>query len=474
MSKSLTDLAKSILMNEGQVPSVSAMDNGDPNREAKAMNPNRATLRPKSQPTFEPEKMKNEADDLGGVTPTSGPPKENMGAKGSAKASKDNSKSASSAVASQPMKKAPMNEDADDEIELSEELEDFINSMIEEGATEEEIAKAIDENFELVEEDAEQLDETSKKNAGDYLKAAGKARVMATEGSRDLEDEAYAVGLPAMERRSPKRYGKFMTPKAEVPKVPPQKAQAPKAPKAQNMKEHVDALLAGEELSEDFRVKAETIFESAVAERVEAEVTTLEEAYAEALAEEVANIQEALAEEVDNYLDYVIEQWIAENEVAIESGLRSELTEEFISGLRNLFAEHYIDVPESKVSIVEELGETVEALEAKLNEEIERNVALTKTLNESRQTEILFSACDGLTRTQAEKLKSLAENLSFNTPEDFANKLEVLKESYFTEQVNHNAVLDTNDLDESGKFIKEEVSGPISAYVKVLAKQSKP
>ena len=177
-----------------------------------------------------------------------------------------------------------------------------------------------------------------------------------------------------------------------------------------------------------------------------------------------------LTEQVDSYLNYVVEQWIAENEIAIESGLRSELTEDFMNGLRNLFAEHYIDIPEEKVSIVEGLAGKVESLEGKLNEEIERNVSLNKMLAESRKYEVLGEATVGLTSTQAEKLKALAENIDFTTTDEFARKVYTLKESYFPVNVNSQSTLDNVDIADGRSLIAEDYQGPMGAYVRALGK----
>jgi hypothetical protein len=248
------------------------------------------------------------------------------------------------------------------------------------------------------------------------------------------------------------------------------KAPMPKTP---TVKEHVDALLSGENLSEDFREKAETIFESAVSTRVQEEVSVLEEAYAKSLEEEVSQIHEQLIEQVDSYLNYVVENWVKENEVAIESGLRTELTEGFISGLRNLFAEHYIDVPEEEVNIVEEMGNKLEKIETRLNEEIDRNVSLSRMLNESKQTEILFSAYDGLTTTQAAKLRSLAENITYTTPEEYEAKVQTLKESYFSKSVSQRTHLDPVEDADGRTMIAEEHNGPMAHYVKAIGKTIK-
>jgi AcrR family transcriptional regulator len=240
------------------------------------------------------------------------------------------------------------------------------------------------------------------------------------------------------------------------------------------MSEHIEALFAGEELSEEFKEKATAIFEAAVSQKIQEEIAALEEAYAETLEEHIEQIQEELSSNVDDYLNYVVEQWVGDNEIAIQAGLRSELTEDFISGLRNLFTEHYIDIPEDKIQVVEEMGSAVADLEAKLNEEIERNVALTKMINESRQFEILVDACDGLTSTQAEKLKSLSEGIEFTSDKEYSQKINILRESYFSSAVNSTNALDSADLHTDGKsMISEELNGPMAAYVKTLGRTVK-
>ena len=410
--KSLTEIAKGILMKESNDPT--------PDRDAKSMNPNMATLHPGSRavegPFANPGSMApngmGETEDLGPalVNNTDVPPS----AKASAKMGKDNSRSAQSAVpAEKPTQQAAIMED--EEFEISEELEAFINEMIEEGYSEEEIAEAIEENFELVSEEEDEKEE--KEDEKEDKKEMGESSHMYKE----------------------------------------------------TMKEHVDALLAGENLSEDFRSKAETIFESAVSTRVQEEVSVLEEAYEKALTEEVSNIMEQLTEQVDQYLNYVVENWIEKNEIAIETGLRTEITEEFISGLKSLFEENYIDIPEDKVSVVESLGSRLEEVEAKLNEEIQRNVELTKTLNESKRFEVLTALCEGLTATEAEKLKKLSENVGFTSEDEFAGKIATLRESYFPSTVTRQTTID-EEVASDGKTLNEELSGPMAAYVRTLGK----
>lgn len=200
----------------------------------------------------------------------------------------------------------------------------------------------------------------------------------------------------------------------------------------EQVKEDIDALFADDStISESFKTKAATIFEARVYDRVNQIQEEMESRYAGMLEEAIDAVKTELTEQVDDYLNYVVEQWIEENQIAIESGLRSELTEEFISGLRNLFAEHFIDVPEEKADLVEELAEQVESLETKLNEEIERGIQYKKALIESTRNEILHTVCEGLTATQVEKIKSLAESAEFTTEEEFKEKLEIIRENYF-------------------------------------------
>lgn len=198
------------------------------------------------------------------------------------------------------------------------------------------------------------------------------------------------------------------------------------------MKEDVAALFGDDEsISEEFKLKAATIFEARVFDRLSQLEEELEGHYASMLTEAVEQVKEDLAQKVDDYLNYVVEQWMEKNEIAIESGLRSELTEDFINGLRNLFTEHYINIPEEKVDLVEELSTKVEELQNKLNEEVEYNVQIRKQLIESIKNEIAVEVCEGLTFTQFEKIKTLAESVEFSTEEEYKLKLETIRENYF-------------------------------------------
>ena len=201
------------------------------------------------------------------------------------------------------------------------------------------------------------------------------------------------------------------------------------------MKEDIDALMSGENLSEEFVSKATTIFEAAVLARAEEVISEAEEELQEQFQLAVEEVKEELAAKVDDYLNYMVQEWVTENELAIEKGLRSEIVEDFIEGLKGLFEQHYIDIPVEKVDVVEGLTSKVEELEAELNEQINASVQLTKELNEAKKIEAIYTACEGLTQTQVEKLKSLAEGVDFTSGDEFAGKLETLKESYFSESV---------------------------------------
>jgi hypothetical protein len=468
---SLTETAKAVLEGKSKIeegyginyPSVGngGVSNPNPVDPSTASTGNAKTLHPGTKYKEEKARPQNGSNapgnssfegvqDLGGATPTS-TAKDNLGAKAAGGEKRDTSIKGSGSNAEPSKKLNAMAEEMEDEgdvfeeentlslaervkalkearkhkaekeekgekeddtcmkeeeeLELSEELEAFIEEGIEAGLSEEEILAAIEENFEFVSEEAE-------------------------EESIEEALETYEV----------------------------------------DMTEHVNALLEGENLSEEFHAKATTIFEAAVKAKLEEEVALLEQAYAETLEERVEEIMEEIASNVDDYLNYVVEQWIAENEVAVESALRSELTEDFIGGLKALFAEHYIDIPEEEVQVVEELSSTVEELEAKLNEEIQRNVELTSMLAESRKVELAATVCEGLTDTQTQKLLALVENVEYTDDESFVEKISTLKENYFPTAVKADAVLDRVESADPQTITEENLNGPMAKYVKALGK----
>ena len=198
-----------------------------------------------------------------------------------------------------------------------------------------------------------------------------------------------------------------------------------------SIEEDVNALLEGEELSEEFQEKARIIFEAALRSKVSEIKEAIEEQYAQALAEEVEEIKEALAERVDSYLEYVADEWMQENALVVEKGLKTEMTESFLSGMKDLFEAHYVSIPEDKYDVLESMVEKLDDMETKLNEQIEKNISLNKRLAESVADGIFEQVSEGLALTQKDKLASLAESVEFESEEEYREKLETLKESYF-------------------------------------------
>ena len=237
-----------------------------------------------------------------------------------------------------------------------------------------------------------------------------------------------------------------------------------------NVKEHVDALMNGEgDLSEEFKRKAATVFEAAVKSKVREEVERLEEDYRKDLEENMVKTQEELTEKVDNYLNYVVEEWTKENELAIERGLKGEIAEDFISGLKQLFEDHYIDVPDEKYDVLEAQSQKISELEAKLNEEVEKNINF-KNNNAKLVREQVISQCTGdLTEVEIEKFKSLTEDVDFTDEDSFRSKLDTLKESYFPKN-KPTTVTETTDDVETGNAQDIDTTGTMSAYMKAIGK----
>jgi hypothetical protein len=199
-----------------------------------------------------------------------------------------------------------------------------------------------------------------------------------------------------------------------------------------DIEEDVNALLGGEELSEEFREKAKVIFEAALNSKIKEIQVTLEAQYEQALEEEKEGLKESLTERVDAYLEYVCEEWMTENELAVEAGLKTEMTESFLTGMKGLFEEHYVTIPEEKYDVLESMVEKLDEMETKLNEQIDKNIGLNKRLAESTADSVLDQVSEGLAQTQKEKLASLAESVEFECEQEYREKLETLKESYFS------------------------------------------
>ena len=199
-----------------------------------------------------------------------------------------------------------------------------------------------------------------------------------------------------------------------------------------DLSDDVKALVSSDaDLSEEFKEKAATIFETAVKTRIKEQTKIIEAQFEEKLASETETVKEAMVEKVDSYLNYVVEEWMKENELAVERGIRTEIAEDFITGLKGLFKEHYIDVPEEKYNVLDDLTGQVKDLESKLNEQIEKNVNLSKDVSESKRESLVISVSEDLADTEKEKFASMAENVEYDSAEKFQEKLETIKESYF-------------------------------------------
>jgi hypothetical protein len=238
------------------------------------------------------------------------------------------------------------------------------------------------------------------------------------------------------------------------------------------VKEDVDALMAGEELSEEFRQKAETIFEAAVMARVHSEVARLEEEFESKLAEQVAKNTEGIVEQVDGYLGYIAEQWMTQNEIALERGIKSDILEGFVSGLKDLFEEHYIDMPEEKFDVLGEMEQQLEELETKLNEQVAANIELTKTLAEQKRVDIVKSISEGLTDTETEKFMGLVEELSYEDATSFETKVKTIRENYFTTKgsTEVKSVVTDAPVEALTEEKKPQVDPSMSAYLTALNK----
>jgi len=244
------------------------------------------------------------------------------------------------------------------------------------------------------------------------------------------------------------------------------------APEAEyNVEEDVEALLAGEELSEDFQEKARTIFETAIKAKVATVQEELKAQYEATLEEEVSAIKSELTERVDAYLEYVAEEWMTENQLAVEAGLKAEMTESFLTGIRGLFEEHYVTIPEEKYDVTAAMVEKLDEMEDKLNEQINKNIALNQRLAESVADVIFSEVCEGLALSQKDKLASLAENVEFDSEETYREKLVTLRKSYFPE--NAGAQRDESEnISENSEISAQPVSGLMESYLDTLTRVS--
>ena len=242
-----------------------------------------------------------------------------------------------------------------------------------------------------------------------------------------------------------------------------------------DLTDDVKALVSADaDLSEEFKDKAATIFETAVKTRIKEQSAILEAQFEEKLVSETETIKEAMVEKVDSYLNYVVEEWMKENELAVERGIRTEIAEDFITGLKGLFKEHYIDVPEEKYNVLDDLTGQVKDLESKLNEQIEKNVNLSKDVSESKRVSLVASVSEDLADTEKEKFASMAENVEFDSAEKFQEKLETIKESYFPKtKIEEASSNDEVDSVAANLPVNSGVSDAMAAYTAAISKDIK-
>lgn len=369
-----------------------------------------------SAPAEGTKKLEGEVVDLGGST-NSQPDGGDVGKKASANATKVPARPADKPVAAEPSKGTVKEEEESDEELLftEEEMNEYIDSL-----SEEELAELEAELNALEEESTEEAELTEEEIA-----EAREAKIeMIRTAMKDL-----------------------------------------------GIEEDMTALFGEENLSEDFKSKAATIFESAVIARAITVVEQLEEEILDAAEQSIEEIKADLEENIDSYLGYAINEWKEEHKVAIQSGLRSEIVEDFINGLRNLFAENYIDIPEEKVSVVEELSAKVDELQEELQTVLNRNIEMWKQIQEGEKKEILLSVCEGLTTTQIEKMKTLAEGVEFTADGEYREKLEVIKESYFSKKVEKDQVSLIETLHEDVPQENPEVTSAVmNDYVNAISR----
>ncbi len=235
------------------------------------------------------------------------------------------------------------------------------------------------------------------------------------------------------------------------------------------IEEDVNALLSGEDLSEEFKEKAKTIFEASINAKITDIENQLNEEYAKALTEQVEEIKVELTERTDAYLEYVADEWLKENALAVENGIKTEMTESFMEGMKKLFEEHYVTLPEDKYDVLENMVDKLDEMETKLNEQIEKNVALNQKLGESTADSIFNNVAEGLAVSQKEKLQSLAESVEFESEESYRGKIETLKESYFGQKKTTTTTSAPQELKEEAEHV-EPATGAMAAYLEALGR----
>ena len=287
---------------------------------------------------------------------------------------------------------------------------------------------------------------------------------------KDEKEEGYgSMNASKMKKEMAEPMSKEKEKKEMQMKASYKKEEDEKKEKEIDVKEHVNALVAGDDsLSEEFKQKAATVFEAAIKSKVKEIAEEMQADYDKKLTEETSKSKDELVEKVDSYLAYVVEEWMKENELALERGIKGEIAEDFISGLKKLFEDHYIDVPDEKYNVLEDQSSRIEELEKKLNESIEKNVELSKENGEHKRQNIIDEASDGLTETQKEKFNKLAEEVEYSNEEDFKTKVATIKESYFGKKESTSEIDDVAA--ESNAEQPQDLTNAMAAYSAAISK----
>ena len=339
-------------------------------------------------------------------------------------------------------------------------------------------AEAVEEQKSVVNKDAVPAEKSPLKNDAEDL---GSAVVKPTDSNPDATKKAKKVSDQVNKDAKDGSLPKDQKPsdmKEEEAEVQGEEEIAETKEESTEMNidlsDDVKALVSTDaDLSEEFKEKAATIFETAVKTRIQEQVKVLEAQYEEKLSKETETVKEAMVEKVDSYLNYVVEEWMKENELAVERGIRTEIAEDFITGLKDLFKEHYIDVPEEKYNVLDDLTNQTKELEGKLNEQIEKNVNLTKEVSEFNKKQAIDEVSADLAETEKEKFASMAENVEYDSAEKFKEKLETIKESYFPKTKSEVAEDNSVDSVAANEPAVEAGSDAMAAYTAAISKNLK-
>jgi len=321
------------------------------------------------------------------------------------------------------------------------------------------------ENY-RADDDSAKLKEPSLATVADIVKKGAKPaepmKKMAKEEADEVEEDQEVVAEAEEETAEEEVVTEEETTEEEVVEE-----------ETYDVEEDINALLQGEELSEEFEERARTIFETAIKAKVAEIQEELTAQYEQTLEEQVATIKEELTDRVDAYLEYVAEEWMTENQLSVEQGLKTEMTESFLTGMRSLFEDHYVSIPEEKYDVLSTMVEKLDEMEDKLNEQIERNIALKQRLAESVADTIFSEVCEGLALSQKDKLASLAENVEFDSEEKYREKLVALRESYFPSTAGTQRDQSENISESADATAPVQVSGLMESYLTTLTRVSK-